>query len=290
MDFNGCFTALITPFENGQVSFTKLRELVNEQIAAGVDGIVPVGTTGESPTLSIAEHERVVEVVVEAANGRCRIIAGTGGNSTAEALELTHQAKSVGVDATLQVTPYYNKPTQEGLFRHFSKVADDVGLPVVLYNIPGRSVVEIAIPTVARLADNPMIVAVKEAGGTSDRVSQTLNACNIAVLSGDDSLTLPMMAVGASGVISVASNIVPAEVTRMTHLVLDGDFASAKELHYRLYDLFDALFIETSPIPIKAAMAIAGRIEEEYRLPLCPMSEANRPILIAAMRKAGIAF
>jgi 4-hydroxy-tetrahydrodipicolinate synthase len=287
MYLQGCYTALVTPFESGKVCTTALRDLVEAQVIGGVDGVVPVGTTGESPTLSMAEHNRVVENVVDAVNGRCTVIAGTGANSTAEALELTQHAKDAGADATLQVSPYYNKPTQEGLYRHFTQVAD-VGLPVVLYNVPGRCSVEIAIDTVARLAKHPAIIAVKEAGGDVDRVTKTLTACDIIVISGDDALTLPMMVLGAKGVISVASNVLPAEVTELTHLALAGDFLGARESHFRLYELFETLFIETNPIPVKAAVAAMGLITEEYRLPMCEMTPANLERLLTAMRNLDI--
>ena len=287
MDMQGCYTALVTPFRDGEVDYAALGDLVEEQVRAGIDGLVPVGTTGESPTLDFKEHPRVIRHVIEAVNGRCQVIAGTGGNSTKEAVELTRAAAEAGADASLQVTPYYNKPTQEGLYRHFTTVADKGGLPLVLYNVPGRTGREIEVATVHRLAAHPRIVAVKEAGGSVDRVSQTLLGCDITVLSGDDSLTLPMMALGARGIISVASNICPAEVTAMVHAALAGDWDRARDAHYRLYALFRDLFIETNPIPIKAAMAMAGKLREEYRLPLCPMSDANRGLLKKTLRDIG---
>lgn len=290
MKLEGCYTALVTPFADGNVDYDQLADLVEEQIQAGIDGLVPVGTTGESPTLDFDEHPKVIETVIEAAAGRCPVIAGTGANATAEAVRLTRMAADAGADATLQVTPYYNKPTQEGLFRHFCEVADQGGLPVVLYNVPGRSGREIAVDTVARLAEHPNIIGVKEAGGSVDRVSQILAKCDISVVSGDDSLTLPMMSVGARGVISVASNLVPADMTRMVHFALEGDLNAAQALHSRLYPLFRDLFLETNPIPIKAAMAMAGKIREEYRLPLCAMSDANRAMLKASLQLAGISL
>lgn len=283
MTLSGCYTALVTPFRSGAVCHDMLAKLVETQIAAGVDGIVPVGTTGESPTLSVAEHEAVIATVVDTAAGRCQVIAGTGGNSTAEALELTRHAKSVGADATLQVTPYYNKPSQEGLYRHFATIAD-VGLPVVLYNVPGRSGIPIAVDTIVRLNAHPHVVAVKEAGGSVDRVSEIRHACDICVLSGDDPLTLPMMVLGAKGVISVASNIVPAVVTELTHRALEGDFAGAAEIHFRYYDLFRTMFIDTNPVPVKAAAAALGMIEASYRLPLCPMDDAKLQTLRTVMQ------
>lgn len=288
MQLKGTHTALVTPFSNGSVDYGKLKELVESQIEGNVDGVVPVGTTGESPTLSMNEHGKVIETVVEVVRGRCLVTAGTGANSTAEAIELTKHAKAIGADATLQVTPYYNKPTQEGLYRHFSVIADECGLPVVLYNVPGRSGVPIAVETIARLAANDRIVAVKEAGGSVERVSQILDVCDITVVSGDDSLTLPMMAVGGRGVISVASNIIPAEVTALTSAFLEGDAARAAELHKKYYRLFKDLFIESNPIPIKAAMAMKGLLEEEYRLPMCPLSDKNREALKDTLRHCGV--
>jgi len=288
MILRGCYTALVTPFSGGAVDYAALKALVEEQIEGRIDGLVPVGTTGECPTLDFEEHPKVIEAVIEAAAGRCQVIAGTGANSTEEAVRLTKRAAEAGADASLQVTPYYNKPNQEGLYRHFSKVADEGGLPVVLYNVPGRSGREIAVDTIARLAGNENVVAVKEAGGSVDRVSQILSTCDITVLSGDDSLTLPMMSVGAAGVISVASNILPSDVTRLVHAALDGDWDDARALHYRLYPLFRDLFVDTNPIPIKAAMAMVGKIREEYRLPLCEISDANRAVLKTSMQAAGI--
>lgn len=270
---SGTYTALVTPFNRDEtIDIGRLGALIDLQAEAGVDGIVPVGTTGESPTLSHAEHRQVVEASVQAAAGRMQVIAGSGSNATAEALELTRHARSAGATASLQITPYYNKPSQEGLFRHFSAVAD-IGLPIVLYNVPGRTGREIAIDTVVRLSEHPNVVAVKEAGGSVDRVSDILTRCDIGVLSGDDSLTLPMMAVGAGGVISVASNIVPAAVTRMTHLALEGNWDAARAIHLKYYRLFCDLFLDTNPIPVKAAMAMAGLLDEVYRLPLCSMTD-----------------
>ena len=288
MKFQGVYTALVTPFRNGQIDTDALNRLVDEQVAAGVAGIVPVGTTGESPTLTYEEHEQVIRMVVARAQGKCQIIAGTGANCTREAIEMTRRAKEDGADATLQVTPYYNKPTQEGLYRHFSEVADKGGLPVVLYNVPGRAGVPIAETTVARLSKNPMIAAIKEAGGSVDRVSAIKDLCDITILSGDDSLTLPMMAVGAEGIISVASNIIPADMVKMVSAFANGDLQTAMELHRRYYCLFRDQFVETNPIPIKAAMAMAGMIAEEYRLPLCELGEGNRAKLEATLKRCGI--
>ncbi len=283
MSIKGLYTALVTPFSNGAVDYVRLKEIVEQQIAGGVDGILPTGTTGESPTLSVEEHLEVIEKVIEFANGRCKIMAGTGANCTEEAIWLTNKAKEMGADSCLQVTPYYNKPTQEGLYRHFSKIADDCGLPVVLYNVPGRAGVPIAAETIARLASNPNIVAVKEAGGSVERVSEILNLCDICVMSGDDSLTLPMMSVGAKGIISVASNIYPGELKKMVDFCAAGNYAEGLKIHRKFYNLFKHLFIESNPIPVKAAMAMMGMIDEEYRLPLCEISDKNRAILKATL-------
>ena len=286
--FQGAYTALITPFgRDGAVDYGRLRELVEFQIAGGIDGLVPVGTTGESPTLDAEEHLEVIRVVVETAAGRVKVIAGTGANSTAEALELTARAKDLGVDGTLQVTPYYNQPTQTGLLRHFSAVAD-LGLPVVLYNVPGRAGCEIAVPTVAELAKHPQVVAVKEAAGSVDRVSRLKAACEIAVFSGDDGLTLPMMSVGACGVISVASNVAPRAVADLVHAAAAGRWDEARALHYRYYALFNDVFIETNPIPIKTALEMAGLGPAVYRLPLCEMAPANRDRLRATLQACGV--
>ncbi len=284
----GAHTAIVTPFnKNGSVDYARYRKLIEFQIENGIDGIVPVGTTGESPTLNNDEHMKVIEETVKAVHGRVLVIAGTGANSTAEAVELTKLAKKLGVDATLQVTPYYNKPNQEGLYRHFSMVAD-IGLPVVLYNVPGRTAREIAIETVARLANHPNVVAVKEAGGKVERVKQTLDVCDLEVLSGDDALALPMIRDGAIGVISVASNVVPGVVASLIHTALKGNWKAAQVLHDRYVKLFDAMFIDTNPIPVKAALAMMGKIKEVYRLPLCEMSAADKETLQKALRAAGV--
>jgi len=286
--FSGAYTALVTPFNrDGSVDYGKFGALIDRQAEADIDGIVPVGTTGESPTLSFEEHEQVVAAAVEAADGRMQIIAGTGSNATSEAIELTRHAREVGVTATLQVTPYYNKPNQEGLYRHFSEVAA-IGLPVVLYNVPGRTGREIAVDTVVRLASVPNIACVKEAGGSVDRVSAILNRCDICVLSGDDQLTLPMMSVGATGVISVASNIIPEAVVRLTHFALEGNWDGARTVHRQYYQLFCDCFLDTNPIPIKAAMAMAGLMEENYRLPLCSMDDTLRERWRQTLADAGV--
>ena len=286
--FEGAYTAIVTPFNrDGAVDYGKLKALIAMQIEAGIDGIVPVGTTGESPTVDFDEHEKIIEVTIAACRGKVKVIAGTGANSTSEALELTRFALKAGADGTLQVTPYYNKPNQEGLYRHFTAVAD-LGLPVVLYNVPGRSSREIEVATIARLARHPKIVCVKEAGGSVDRVSQIRRACDITVLSGDDSLTLPMMSLGAKGVVSVASNIIPKAVADMVHAAAAGRWDEGCALHMKYYGVFTDLFVDTNPIPIKAAMAMAGLIEESYRLPLCETSESNKKKIAAALKEVGI--
>ncbi|MCC7299906.1 MAG: 4-hydroxy-tetrahydrodipicolinate synthase [Verrucomicrobia bacterium] len=284
----GAHTAIVTPFnKNGAVDYGKYRELIEFQIENGIDGIVPVGTTGESPTLNNSEHMKVIEETLKTVHGRALVIAGTGANSTSEAVELTTLAKELGVNATLQVTPYYNKPNQEGLYRHFSMVAD-IGLPVVLYNVPGRTSREIAIETVARLALHPNVIAVKEAGGKVERVKQTLDVCDLEVLSGDDALALPMMRDGAIGVISVASNVVPGVVASLIHTALEGNWNASQLLHDKYVQLFDAMFIDTNPIPVKAALAMMGKIEEVYRLPLCEMSSADKETLRKVMVSSGV--
>ena len=279
MKIQGLYTALVTPFRNGAVDYDKLTRLVEMQVAAGVDGISPVGTTGESPTLSFEEHERVIATVVQLVNGRCKVLAGSGANSTAEALHLTRHAKADGADFSLQVAPYYNKPTQEGLYRHFATIADSCDIPIVIYNVPGRSGVAVSAETIARLAKNCNVAGVKEASGSVDRVSEILDLCDIPVLSGDDALTVPMMSVGAVGVVSVASNVIPKEMKQLVDLCNAGAYEQARAMHRKLYRFFKGMFIETNPIPVKAAMAMRGLIEEEYRLPLCPLSDKNREIL-----------
>jgi 4-hydroxy-tetrahydrodipicolinate synthase len=289
--FTGTYTAIVTPFKNGQLDEAALARLVKLQIKGGVDGIVPVGTTGESPTVDCDEHIRIIELAVKFAAGKIKVLAGTGANSTSEAIVLTKAAEGVGADGSLQVAPYYNKPTQEGLYQHFKAIARNTKLPIILYSIPGRCGIEIAVPTVKRLAaDCKNIVGIKEAGGNADRVSQLRAALGnkFEILSGDDSLTLPFMAVGAQGVISVASNVAPREVATMVRAFAAGDTKKALAIHQKLYPLFKDLFIETNPVPVKAALAMLGQIDEEYRLPLVRMSAANRATLKAAMKAAGI--
>ena len=286
--FAGTFTALVTPFKNDRVDEAAFVRLIEGQIAGGVTGIVPVGTTGESPTLTHEEHIRVIELAVKTAAGRCKVIGGAGSNATAEAVALTQEAARVGCDATLQVAPYYNKPSQEGLVRHFTKIAEASKLPIILYSIPGRCGIEIAVETVARLAKAcANIVAIKEAGGSVERVSALRAVLPAAfdILSGDDSLTLPFISAGACGVISVASNIVPTVVADMVRAALAGDFDEARRLHFHWYPLFKDLFIEPNPVPAKHALALRGEILPDVRLPLCEMSDANRLKLESTLRK-----
>jgi 4-hydroxy-tetrahydrodipicolinate synthase len=289
----GTITALITPFKNGEVDYDRLDANVKFQCEAGVDGVVPCGTTGESPTLSHEEHRAVIEKVVASAKqhggGKVKVIAGTGSNSTAEALSLTKHAKQVGADAALMVNPYYNKPSQEGLYRHFMAVADAVDIPICLYNIPGRTNVTMSAATIARLAEHKNIVAVKEATGSLDMASEVLATADVRVISGDDSLTLPIMSVGGRGVISVVSNILPDRVKQMVDAALGGRFTIAQRLHLDLFPLFKGMLtLDTNPIPIKTAMAILGRDTGELRLPLCEMSDENRKALERVLQKAKV--
>jgi len=283
----GTLTALVTPFKNHEVAYRDLEKLVEHQIKGGIDGLVPVGTTGESPTLSHEEHMDVIRAVIASVRGRVPVIAGTGSNSTHEAVELTQHAHAAGADGMLVVTPYYNKPNQEGLFRHYCAVAEATDRPIILYSIPSRCSIEIGVPTMERLrARYSHVRWIKEAGGSVDRVDQLKQAMgkDITVLSGDDVLTLPFMAVGAEGVISVASNLVVREVAQMVRLAAANDYAKAMRIHQQLYPLFKALFIEPNPVPIKTALARAGIIgSAAVRLPLCEMSTANLPILAKAL-------
>ncbi len=289
--FTGTFTAIVTPFRGGKIDVAALERLIHFQIRGGVDGIVPVGTTGESPTLDYEEHIEVIRLSIKFAGRRIRVLAGTGGNSTSEAVYLTKQAEKAGAHGSLQVAPYYNKPSQEGLYQHFREVARQTRLPVVLYSIPGRCGVEIGVDTVQRLArDCRNIIGIKEAGGSADRVSQLRAALGprFEIMSGDDPLTLPFMAVGAQGVISVASNVIPRDVARMVKAFLAGRPAAAIKLHQKYYALFKDLFIETNPLPVKAALAMMGMIQEEYRLPLVPMNPKSREALRKTMQACGL--
>ncbi|MGH7263507.1 MAG: 4-hydroxy-tetrahydrodipicolinate synthase [Candidatus Rokuibacteriota bacterium] len=289
--FQGSLVAMVTPFRDGRIDEAKLRELVEFHVQSGTDGIIPCGTTGESPTLSHEEHKRVVEVVIEAAAGRIPIVAGTGSNCTAEAIDMTVHAARAGADGALLVSPYYNKPTQQGLYEHFRAIAQAApDLPMILYNIQSRTAVNIETDTVGRLAQLPNIVGVKEASGNLDQMSAVVLAGgpDFTVLSGDDSLTLPLMAVGGRGVISVVANLLPKETVELTHAALDGDFKRAREVHQRLFPICRAMFMETNPIPLKEAMAMLGMIRAEWRLPMCPMTPANREKLRQALVQAGV--
>ena len=276
--FKGVITALVTPFRGDAIDEEALRRLVDEQIRAGIDGFVPVGTTGESPTVSVEEHIRIIKIVVEETRKRVPVIAGTGANSTREAIELTIEARAVGADATLQVTPYYNRPTQDGLFRHFKAVADAAGLPIVVYNVPGRTGCDLLPETMARLCEVPLVVGIKEATGSAQRAAQILSRVGdrMVVLSGDDATAFPLYALGAHGCISVVSNVAPADMAAMWDAAAAGDWKKARELHYRVFPLSEGLFIEANPIPVKAALAMMGKITDEIRAPLYPMAGANR--------------
>ena len=289
--FTGTYTAIVTPFKNGKIDYDALERIVRMQIKAGVDGIVPVGTTGESPTVNYEEHIQIIESVVKIAAGRVKVVAGTGGNSTTEAVYLTEEAERAGADGSLQVAPYYNKPTQEGMYQHFREVASRTRLPLMLYSIPGRCGVEIGIDTVKRLAaDCKNVVAIKEAGGNADRVSQLREALGpkFVILSGDDALTLPFMALGAQGVVSVASNIIPRQVSRMVKAFAAGDIKTAQQLHRKYYGVFKDLFIETNPSPVKAAMAMMGLVENEFRLPMVPITSKSEQVLRNTLVKCGV--
>jgi 4-hydroxy-tetrahydrodipicolinate synthase len=287
--FTGAMTALITPFQEGEVDFETLDELVEFQIENGIDALVPVGTTGESPTLSHDENKQVIERVVKVANGRVPVIGGAGSNSTAEAIELTAYAKKVGADATLQVCPYYNKPTQEGFFQHFQAIAEEVDLPIVLYNIPGRCGAGMTPETIARLADVENIVAIKEATGSLDQASEIAMRCDLTMLSGDDSLTLPLASVGAKGVVSVVANIVPADVKALTDLILEGDLVSARQWHRKLFALSkNMLTLATNPIPIKTAVAMLDMASDELRLPMTPLEDNKKVVLRKALESYGL--
>ncbi len=289
--FKGVYTALVTPFtENQELDEEALRTLVDTQIAAGVAGLVPVGTTGESPTVSHEENIRIVEIVAEQAAGRVAVIAGTGSNSTREAIEMTRRAKQVGADATLQVTPYYNKPNQEGLYQHFTRVADEGGLPVVVYNIPGRTGRNVETETMLRLAENPGIVGVKEAGGSIPQMMDIIAGRpeGFSVLSGDDNLAFPLTAIGGDGVVSVAANVAPRQMTEMIQAALHGDTTTARNEHYRLLPLFKGVFLDTNPIPIKYALSLVMGGPVVYRLPLIALDEGKQTRMQQILRQTGL--
>jgi len=287
--FTGAMVALVTPFQEGEIDYQTLDELIDFQLAGGIDAIVPIGTTGESPTLTPEEHKQVIERIVQAVGGQVPVIAGAGSNSTAEAIEYTEYSKKVGADATLQVGPYYNKPTQEGFYQHFKTIAEEVDLPMVLYNIPGRCGAVMTPETIARLAEIENIVAVKEATGSLDQASEIATRCDITIISGDDSLTLPLASVGGKGVISVVANIVPADVKAMTDLILEGDLVSARQWHKKLFTLCKSMLtLATNPIPIKAAMAMLNMCSEELRLPMTTLEEDKKEILKQTLQDYGL--
>lgn len=288
--FEGAIVAIVTPFRDGKVDEEALRRLIDEQIACGTDGIAPCGTTGESTTLSHEEHDRVIEITVEAAGKRVPVIAGTGSNSTAEAIRLTKHAWKAGVDAALIVCPYYNRPTQEGLYLHYRAIAEEVPIPIIVYNIQGRTGVNMSTETLARLAQIPNIVGVKEASGSLKQMSDVIGQCgpDFSVLSGDDIFTLGLLAIGGKGVISVVSNVVPQDMAAMVDAFAAGDLPKARALHHRMSPLIDALFIETNPIPVKAALAMMGKITYDVRLPLCRMTEKNEATLKKVMQEYGL--
>ena len=287
-DVQGSIVALVTPFKNGEVDLDALRKSVDWHIENGTSAISPCGTTGESPTLSHEEHRLVIETVVTAVDGRVPVYAGTGSNATSEAISLTKFAKSVGADASLSVVPYYNKPTQEGLYAHYAAIAEAVDIPTILYNVPGRCGCSLAPETVARLAQLDPIVAIKEASGSMDQTSEILSLCDITVVSGDDSLTLPLMAIGAKGVISVVANIIPRQWRDLVDAMLADDLPRARAIHAKFFPLCRAMFVETNPIPVKAAMRILGRGSGEMRLPLVPPRRASEKTIAAALAAAGL--
>ncbi|HEX3696701.1 MAG TPA: 4-hydroxy-tetrahydrodipicolinate synthase [Polyangia bacterium] len=288
--FTGVITAIVTPFRGDAVDEESLRKLCDDQIANGIDGIVPVGTTGESPTLTFDEHVRVIKVVVEAVKKRVPVIAGTGSNSTREAIELSQAAQKVGADGLLLVTPYYNKPGQEHLYRHFKAVVDAVPLPTVVYNVPGRTGCDLLPDTIARLCDLPAVVGVKEATASALRAAQIIAKVGdrLAVLSGDDATAFALYALGAKGCISVVSNVAPRDMSAMWDAAVAGDWKKARELHYKLLPLGEELFIEANPVPVKAALSMMGRIADELRAPLYPLAPANRERIRAALQRCGL--
>lgn len=288
MNISGALTAMVTPFQNGKLDEARLRQQIEFQITSGIDGLVPVGTTGESPTLDFPEHERVIELTVQQAKKRVPVIAGTGANATSEAIELHSFAKKIGADGCLSVNPYYNKPSQEGLYRHFMTLADKVELPIILYNIPGRTGITMSPQTVARLNEHPNIVAIKEATGVVDMASEIQSLCDITILSGDDSLTLPLMSIGGKGVISVISNLLPDQIKLMSKLALAGKFADASLVHKKLFPLIKSLFIDGNPVGIKYAMKVAGRDTGELRLPLWEASDSTKQTIEKLMHKLDI--
>jgi len=288
--FKGAFTAIVTPFKNGRLDEEAYRELIEFQVKGGIHGLVPCGTTGESPTLSHAEHKRVVEVCIEQVKKRVPVIAGSGSNNTAEALELTLHAQNAGANAALMITPYYNKPTQEGLYQHYKTVASQTKIPIVVYNVPGRTSLNLLPETMARLAELPNIIGLKDATGDLKQGAKTLELCGdkITVLSGDDFTTLPLLCVGGMGVISVVSNVVPGDMAGMCNAFFKGDLEGARKLHYKMWPLIEAMFYETNPVPVKTAVKLMGKITGEVRQPLCPLSKANEDKLRQVMQRYGL--
>lgn len=288
--FKGSMVAIVTPFNNGKIDEEALANLIEWHIKEGTHAIVPCGTTGEASTLDYEEHYRVIEITVKTVNKRIPVIAGTGSNSTDEAIMITKKAEELGADGVLSVTPYYNKPTQEGLYRHFKEIADKTGLPIILYNVPGRTSVNMLPQTVARLAEHPRIVGIKEATGDMKQVSEIIRLCgkDFAVISGDDFTNLTLLALGGRGFISVTANICPKDVSELFNSWERGDIAKAREIHYKLEPINKAMFIETNPIPVKTALSMMGKIKEEFRLPLCEMERSNKEKLAEVLRKAGL--
>jgi 4-hydroxy-tetrahydrodipicolinate synthase len=288
MNLSGSMCAIATPFRDGRVDEEAFRRLIEYQLTNGTSAIVPCGTTGESATLTHDEHHRVIDLAIRFAAGRVPVIAGTGSNSTAEAISLTRHAKEAGADAALLITPYYNRPTQEGLYAHYMAVADAVEIPQLVYNVPARTGVSIAPETMARLAAHPNIVGIKEASGSTDYVSRLASLGDITILSGNDSMTLPLMALGATGVISVVANVAPRQMSDLVAAALSGNWTEARRVHYEVFGLMDVLFCETNPIPVKAALAMMGMMSPEIRLPLTPLSAGNVPKVRAALEKSGL--
>ncbi|MCC6545124.1 MAG: 4-hydroxy-tetrahydrodipicolinate synthase [Nitrospirae bacterium] len=289
--FQGSFVAIITPFRNGKIDEKAYSDLIEFHVANGTDGIVPCGTTGESATLSNDEHNRLVRITVEAAAGRVPVIAGTGSNSTDEAIYFTKYAKECGADAALLITPYYNKPTQEGLYRHFRAIAEEVDIPIILYNVPGRTGVNMFPSTVARLAEEiENIVSIKEASGSMTQICEIYRLCGerLSILSGEDAINFPVLASGGKGMISVTANIVPKEMGDMWDAFKSGDMARARQIHYSIFDLHQIMFVETNPIPVKTALAMMNKCSEEMRLPLCPIADGNRDRLRESLNRYGL--
>ena len=283
--FKGSYVALVTPFKDGKPDEKTFKELIEFQIEKGTDGLVPCGCTGEAATLTMKEQKRLIKIAVEVVNKRVPVVAGTGSNSTSEAIDLTVSAKKAGCDAALIITPYYNKPTPEGQFRHYSEIAEKADIPIMLYNVPSRTGISLLPETVARLSKVDNIAAIKEASGLVEQVEKIVSLCDITVMSGDDSMTVPFMSLGATGVVSVAANIVPDKVHNLTQSFLDGNEEKAKELHLELLELCETLFIETNPIPVKTALSLMGMVNEEWRLPLCEMMDDNKEKLKEVLRK-----